>query len=229
MILSGEVAFILITLASLGSVLLCANFGEYWLHASVVILLAITTFTAGKLVTVLGLHASIATPIYAGIFLATDAIHENFGKKSATVAVFKGFFAMMLIVMLGQLILAVPSLSDDQFSHGLSEVLEFVPGLFIGSSLAYLVSQNLDIRIYGYIKDKFPDRLWLRNNISTIISQAVDTIIVYTIAFYAIPSLYEVIIVAWFMKIIVAIADTPFMYMIKQYHLREVAVAKDTR
>ena len=57
--------------------------------------------------------------------------------------------------------------------------------------------------------------IWLRNNVSTIISQFIDTVIFITIAFYGVfPNnvVLSIIIGQWFIKILVALVDTPFVY-----------------
>ena len=102
------------------------------------------------------------------------------------------------------------------------KVLLFIPGLFVGSATAYLISQNIDIRIFGYIKEKYPHSpLLLRNNVSTIISQLIDSTIVYLIAFSFMRDLVEIIMIAWLVKVFVAILDSPIIYIMKGYHDRK--------
>ena len=75
------------------------------------------------------------------------------------------------------------------------------------------------ITIFHFIKDKTKGKhLWIRNNASTVVSQLVDSTIVYTVAFWGIiPNVWELVIVAWIMKIGVAVLDTPFLYLLKRY------------
>ena len=59
--------------------------------------------------------------------------------------------------------------------------------------------------------------LWLRNNISTWGSQFFDTIIFYSIGFYGvIPNsvLSKVIIGSYLLKLLVALFDTPIVYLV---------------
>ncbi len=221
---SGEIVFFSLTLISLGSVLFAFMFGKFWLHTIVTTLLIITTFVAGKIIVIFGYEASIATPIYAGIFLATDALHEFYGKQSAKVAVWKGLFAMIVVTVLGQLIHSYAPLKFNEVGVGLDSVLDFIPSLFIGSACAYLVAQNIDIYLFGYFKKRYPNALIIRNNLSTIISQLIDSIIVYSIAFSFAPNLIQIISIAWLMKIFVAIVDTPILYIMKNYAERTPAL-----
>ena len=220
--LSGEMAFFLVMLVSMFTVSVGAAKGKEWLHMSICLLILVTTFTAGKMVEVFGYTASIATPIYAGIFLATDALHEYYGSDEAKRGVMLGFFCMLIATFLGQLIVAYPALENDSVGAGLESVLGFLPLLFIGSSLAYIISQRLDVFLFGWFKNRYPQGrlLFVRNNLSTIVSQLVDSVIVYSIAFYAVPQLSNIILTAWIFKVFVAFCDTPFLYAIG--HLSDI-------
>ena len=63
------------------------------------------------------------------------------------------------------------------------------------------------------------EKLWIRNNLSTITSQFVDTVIFMFIAFYKMNSAYTVsflftlIIPYWLFKVVFALLDTPFCYL----------------
>ena len=96
-----------------------------------------------------------------------------------------------------------------------------LPRLIIGSFIAYLFSQFWDIYFYNFIKNKTGENkyVWLRNNVSTMTSQLIDTIIFVTIAFYGVPpfnsftALVNFILTTWFIKMIVASIDTPYIYL----------------
>jgi uncharacterized integral membrane protein (TIGR00697 family) len=82
--------------------------------------------------------------------------------------------------------------------------------------VAYLVAQNLDVLLYDWLKKITNSKhLWLRNNGSTFVSQLVDSIIFTTIAFAGIYPLTQLIIFTYLIKIIVAVLDTPFIYLTK--------------
>ena len=57
--------------------------------------------------------------------------------------------------------------------------------------------------------------LWLRNNGSTLISQAIDTVLFTFIAFwgtYPNEVFFSILITTYLFKAIVALLDTPFIY-----------------
>ena len=83
--------------------------------------------------------------------------------------------------------------------------------------VAYLISQHLDVWIFNKIKQKTGGKmLWLRNNGSTLISQLVDSAIFTIIAFAGVYPLWELMLFTYIIKVIVAVLDTPFMYLAKK-------------
>jgi uncharacterized integral membrane protein (TIGR00697 family) len=81
---------------------------------------------------------------------------------------------------------------------------------------AYFIAQNLDVLTYTWLKGRFPNLLWLRNNASTWGSQIVDTAIFCTVAFagtYETPVVLGIMISTYVLKLIVAALDTPFLYI----------------
>lgn len=156
---------------------------------------------------------------YPITFLITDLISEIYGKKRAndvvTVGVFASIFSLAIIFTAA----SVPATSwsyvnDDMFQRvfGNSAVAVFA------SMVTYLLAQFIDIHIYHFWKRVTKGRhLWIRNNFSTWFSQFVDT---FTITFLLclfgiIPwENFEGLLVSGFLfKLIVAICDTPFLYL----------------
>ena len=83
----------------------------------------------------------------------------------------------------------------------------------MGSLVAYVVSQNWDVRVFHKLKEMTGGRhLWLRNNVSTMTSQALDTVIFITIAFYGVLPVVPLIIGQYIVKLLIAALDTPFIY-----------------
>ncbi|MFW5794963.1 MAG: queuosine precursor transporter, partial [Bacillota bacterium] len=103
----------------------------------------------------------------------------------------------------------------------LQEIFGFLPIIFLASMTAFIVSQLIDIYIFSKLKEKLPETkfLWLRNNGSTLISQLIDTVIFVPIAFatvFAAPILFKLILSTYVIKLIVALLDTPVIYIAKK-------------
>ena len=210
-------AMLFLLFVPLGIVLLAAKLGKYYLYISVAVLILFTTIIAGKIVPLAGLMISAGTPLYAAIFLSTDILSELYDKNAAKRAVLIGFFVNILFVGLGLIVLQLPSLNDP-LANALNTLFNFTPRLVLGGMIAYVISQNIDVFIFHKVKERIGEKhLWLRNNVSTVLSQGIDTTLVYTIAFAGIiPELWKVILINWIVKVVVAVADTPFLYIAKR-------------
>ena len=93
--------------------------------------------------------------------------------------------------------------------------------IVVASLLTYLVSQNHDVWAYDFWKRKTKGKyLWIRNNASTIVSQAIDTNLFVILAFYGtlpLTVLWNIIVGSFIIKVVIAIFDTPFLYVAKWY------------
>ena len=84
---------------------------------------------------------------------------------------------------------------------------------------AYLIAQLIDIRIFHLIKKITNNKyLWLRNNLSTMLSQLIDTIIVNSIFLgfgmgLETNLIIQIIICNYLIKLIFAAIDTPLVYL----------------
>jgi hypothetical protein len=87
----------------------------------------------------------------------------------------------------------------------------------LASMIAYLFAQWFDIQVYHFWKRLTRGRLlWLRNNFSTITSQFLDSALVVTLLFYGQwPNdlIVTAVLSAWVFKMLVALSDTPFLYL----------------
>ena len=141
-----------------------------------------------------------------------------------------GFFASILSLIFINLAVILPGSevwvnnslgynSIEEMQNAYESVFTLPGFLITASMLAYLVAQLIDVSIFHYLKKLTSGKkLWLRNNISTIFSQLVDTIIVNSIFLYFGLNLgwdiiLKIIIASYIFKILIAIFDTPFVYI----------------
>ncbi|HIC51831.1 MAG TPA: VUT family protein, partial [Candidatus Marinimicrobia bacterium] len=140
-----------------------------------------------KFVNVFGLTVPAGVLAYPFTFLATDLICELYGKKRAQTLVWIGFF--MNFFMLGLMTLG-HYLQDAQGISGATSTFDsvytFMVGNVIASMIAYLIAQSIDVRMFHFWKRLTKGKhLWLRNNLSTTVSQMVDTTAILSILFLA--------------------------------------------
>jgi len=171
-----------------------------------------------KTVEIFGVVTTLGNILYATVFLATDILSEKYGKEEARKGVLVGFFSMILmIVTMNLAILYVPHESDF-VQESLETIFGIMPRIGIASIIAYILSQYIDTGIYEYLKNK-TDKIWIRNNLSTIISQLIDSVVFTTIAFLGVFEsgvFVQILITTYLFKFVVAALDTPFIYIAKR-------------
>jgi uncharacterized integral membrane protein (TIGR00697 family) len=104
----------------------------------------------------------------------------------------------------------------------MTTIFSLMPRIALASLAAYGVSQLHDIWAYDFWRRKYPSAraIWLRNNLSTMVSQLIDSVVFTLIAFYGVfPSeiLIEIVGTTYVLKWIVAAADTPFIYLARKW------------
>jgi len=174
-----------------------------------------------KNIELFGFEATLGNIMYGTLFLVTDSIGEMFGYEESKKAVKIGFFTLISTVIIMQIALVFTPTVWDEGHAALNYTFGLIPRIALGSIIAYLISQFLDINLFIRIKNRFPDNkyLWLRNNGSTIISQLIDTLIFVPIAFlgvYDFSIVVSIFFTTYLFKVLVAFADTPFIYWIKK-------------
>ncbi|WEL16756.1 putative member of the PurR regulon [Halorhabdus sp. SVX81] len=161
---------------------------------------------------------------YAVTFFASDCYAELYGRSEATKLVNVAF--AMNFVLLGLVWLAIEApifVGSPVDQSPFASVLGSSTGVVAGSMLAYLVSQNLDVFTFHWLRDRTDGRLlWLRNVGSTATSQFVDTVIFITVAFILFKGIplgdaAGLIVGQYLVKIGVAVFDTPFVYAVVHF------------
>lgn len=189
------------------------------------LLLLVGIFTAGlltanvistKIFTWHGITITVGILLYPVTFAITDVVSECYGKEISKKVVWTGFFANVLMLFFLWLGGALPPAPFWRYQEAYEVILGAVPRITIASLIAYIVSQTHDVWAFHFWKDKTGGKhLWLRNNLSTIVSQAIDTIIFIGIAFIGtMPwrALGVMMLIQYIMKFIFALLDTPFVY-----------------
>lgn len=186
--------------------------------------LVISNVLASKIVKIGVLEFPAAVVAYPLTFLVTDLIGEIWGKKQAQRTVWIGFGCELLALLMIYIAIAlpVPDYMVD-FSQEFKDVLSQTARVALASLCAYLVSQSWDIVVFHYFrKGHWADHKWMRNNFSTMTSQAFDTVIFISIAFIGVvPDIGIMMISQYVVKIILAICDTPFFYLLTRDSLEQ--------
>ena len=172
--------------------------------------------------TMFGIPLTLGNALYASSFTVTDILSEKYGKQEANKAVNIGLFTTFVWVCATQLIISFSPNEMDFIMPALRDMFGMVPRLSLASIFTYAVTQRVDVVLYHWWwkktgnTDKF---LWLRNNGSTLISQFVDTVVFTVIAFAGVYDLKYVVylcLTTYVVKVIVALLDTPCVYLARK-------------
>ena len=173
---------------------------------------------------------------YPVTFMCTDLISELYGEEKARDMVWVGLLLNLWVVFLLWLGSVLPGTGTDPATGaplvdaaGREPVFFEIKNLAFGavgaSMIAYLAAQFCDVRIFHMMKRLTKGRhLWLRNNVSTMISQIVDsTAVILVTHFWAAalpinseeplwPQLLVFIASGYVFKLVVAALDTGPIY-----------------
>ncbi len=168
---------------------------------------------------------ALGTELFASTYLATDILAEVYGKKSAQKAVMIGFFALIVWTLFSILTLSFRPIPDDTMQNTLNTIFLPFPRFLIASMIAYLISQTFDVYIFSYLKNTHNSKyLWLRNNLSTILSSLIDNIVFSVIAFVILnpePIKLPILIMTYILgtylfRLFAALLDTPVVYLVSR-------------
>jgi len=175
----------------------------------------------GKLIHVGSAVMSIGILPWPIVFVSTDLINEYFGEKGVrrlsliTASLIAYTFVILYIGMQIPAVDGKNLVSDAQFNGVFGQSMWII----VGSIIAFMVSQIIDVTIFHFVKNKTGNRMiWLRSTGSTVISQLFDSFIVLGIAFWLTGKMdTKTFIVSaftgYFVKLIIAVGLTPLIYL----------------
>ena len=193
-------------------------FGKQGLIAWVAIGTIIANIQVIKTVHIFGISATLGNVMFASIYLATDILNDIYGRKVAKRAVWLGFSSTLVMIIVMQMSLHFIPAPEDMAQKSLSTIFELVPRIAVGSIIAYIIGQHVDVFIFSTIKKVFSsDKTFIiRAYGSTMLSSIIDTALFVTIAFAGtLPNMvvFEIFITTYLLKLISTIFNVPFGYI----------------
>ena len=163
------------------------------------------------------------------VFITTDLINEYYGRSGVkklsliTASLIAFAFVILLIAIKIPSAVGISTVTDEQFNAVFGQSLWII----IGSLVAFMLSQLVDVSIFWMLRDKTGgSMIWLRSTGSTVISQLIDTFVVLGIAFWlpgkmTTANYFNASLTGYTFKLIIAIVLTPLIYvghnMIEKY------------
>lgn len=204
-------------------VLMYRCFGKQGLIAWVAIGTIIANIQVIKTVDIFGISATLGNVMFASIYLATDILNDIYGRKIAKRAVWLGFSSTLVMIIVMQMSLHFIPAPEDISQKALSTIFDLVPRIALGSIIAYIIGQHVDVFIFSMIKKVFQsDKTFIiRAYGSTVLSSIIDTALFVTIAFIGtLPAsvVFEIFITTYVLKLVSTIFNVPFGYIAKSFY-----------
>ena len=186
-----------------------------WLSVATIL----ANITVCKMIDVFSFTTSLGNVLFASTFLATDIMSEKYSKKDAKKGIYISIFSGITFIIITQLtLLFIPS-SDDVVNEAMKTLFAISIRTISASMIMFFISNMMDIKLYNKLKEKYPEKLWLRNNVSTILCNCIENYFFNTLAFIGIFPISVIISIATtttIIEIIIALCDTPFLYISKK-------------
>lgn len=176
----------------------------------------------------------LGTVLFTSTFLAVDILTQYYGPEYGKRGIQFGFAAMILMSINMTIALgfhpigahqAIQARLPEAYPMQTHMFALFSPalGLLIASLTSFFISQYTDIFIFQWVRRLTGERyLWLRNNVSTIVSSLIDNTIFNvtwtTIAHYDITwhtLIFSYVLGTYAIRVVISILDTPFIYLAK--------------
>jgi queuosine precursor transporter len=161
------------------------------------------------------------------MFLITDIVEEVWGREVTKDFIRVGIMSMLVMILIVYISVKAPVGRFAGIAPDKVDSMTEAYSAFFGTSIriafasicAFYLAQMHDIWAFNFWKRKTKGKfLWLRNNLSTMGSQLLDSTVFMFVAFYhpenfPAPFIIKLILPYYIFKVLFAIIDTPFAYL----------------
>jgi uncharacterized integral membrane protein (TIGR00697 family) len=155
-------------------------------------------------------------------YIFGDVLTEVYGYAKARRVIWAGFGAMIFASLMSAVVVGLPASQTESFNTVLQPALETVFGgtwrIVCASILAFWIGDFVNSYVMARMKVLTAGRwLWTRTIGSTVVGQAVDSLVFYPFAFFGIwetKTLFRVLMFNWAFKIGVEVLMTPLTYAV---------------
>ena len=200
---------------------------EGLVHVFVVVLLV--SNLVGQKITAIGpFRVSGAQLLFPITYIFGDVFTEVYGYGASRRAIWIGFFASALLSLMGMFTVWLPPAPGWGGQRAFAEVFGFVPRMVAASLVAFWAGEFANSFVLAKMKLLTGGRwLWTRTIGSTVVGQAVDTLVVMVLAFGGTvrPALIANLVLSGYLgKVLYETAATPLTYAVVNFLKRREGV-----
>jgi hypothetical protein len=193
-------------------------FGKEGLYTWISVATIIANIIVCKTIEIGVLTTSLGNIMFASNYLATDILSEKYGSKYAYKAINNALISTLVFIFVTQISLLFIPASTDIAQSAMETLFSLNLRVSISSLALFFISNKLDIYLFDKLRKKYPNKLWLRNNVSTILSNCLENYLFALFAFigiFDIKTVLEIATTGSIIEVVVALLDTPFLYLSK--------------
>lgn len=193
-----------------------------WIMVSFVTLLLCTNLIgAAKVVEIAGFSFGGTLIFFPLTYLFGDVLTEVYGYKYSRKVIWAGFLAMGFATFVTWLIVVLPPAPGWENQREVEIVFKATPRLALASMLAYFCGEFVNSYVVAKLKIWTQGAfLWVRLFLSTVFGEAVDSVIIFPVAFYGIWStelLLKVMFTSYVFKVLWELLAMPLTYPLVRF------------
>jgi uncharacterized integral membrane protein (TIGR00697 family) len=188
------------------------------LTTAFVVILLVSNLIAQKICQIGPFAVSGALLLFPITYIFGDIFTEVYGFAASRRAIWLGFFGTALLYLMGSVIIALPAAPGWRNQQAFAIVFGFIPRILAASLTAFWVGEFANSYTMARLKLVTNGRmLWTRTIGSTVVGQAVDTILVVTLTFVGtvpVSTLAKTILASYALKVGYEVLATPLTYLV---------------
>jgi queuosine precursor transporter len=193
-----------------------------------VVILLVSNLVAQKICVIGPFAVSGAILLFPITYIFGDVFTEVYGFAASRRAIWLGFFGTALLYVMGAIVIALPAAPGWKNQQAFATVFAFIPRILAASLIAFWAGEFANSYTMARLKLLTDGRmLWTRTIGSTVVGQAVDTVLVVTLTFAGtIPArtLLNAILTGYALKVAYEVLATPLTYLI----IRRLKIAEQS-
>jgi len=188
------------------------------LTTAFVVILLVSNLVAQKVCLIGPFPVSGAVLLFPITYIFGDVFTEVYGFAASRRAIWLGFFATVLLYLMGAITIALPAAPGWHNQQAFAAVFGFIPRILAASLVAFWAGEFVNSYTMARLKLITGGRkLWTRTIGSTVVGQAVDTVLVITLTFVGtvpIRTLADMIVTGYALKVGYEVMATPLTYLV---------------
>jgi uncharacterized integral membrane protein (TIGR00697 family) len=189
--------------------------------AFITVLLCANVIGAGKVANIGGLSLTVAVLIFPASYLFGDILTEVYGYAHARRVMWLGFGAMLIALVVSTVTVVTPPAAGWPNQAAYETVFGQVPRIAVASVIAFWCGGFINAYVLAKMKVMTEGRaLYLRTIASTVLGEAIDTVLFFLVAFFGVwgnDLLMNVMWSEYVVKVGWEVAATPLTYLVVRW------------